>query len=228
MKIGILGAMNEEIAPILASLKEYTGEEYASNTFYQATLNDHNLTIACTKIGKVASALSAALLIERYGCEIVLFSGVAGSLNKNLHIGDMLIATSCVQHDLDITAFGHPAGFVPGINIAPKSDESLNQIARQVASQLNIKLFEGIVASGDQFVCNVNKKVWIKDAFNADAVEMEGASVAQVCDLMKVPFFVLRAISDEAGSGAEFGFDEFLKDSASKSAKFLLEMIKKI
>lgn len=228
MKIGILGAMNEEIAPILASLKEYTGEEYASNTFYQAKLNDHNLTIACTKIGKVASALSAALLIERYGCEIVLFSGVAGSLNKNLHIGDMLIATSCVQHDLDITAFGHPGGFVPGINIAPKSDESLNQIARKVASQLNIKLFEGIVASGDQFVCNVNKKVWIKDAFNADAVEMEGASVAQVCDLMKVPFFVLRAISDEAGSGAEFDFDEFLKDSASKSAKFLLEMIKKI
>ena len=83
MKIGILGAMNEEIAPILASLKEYTGEEYASNTFYKATLNDHNLTIACTKIGKVASALSAALLIERSGCEIVLFSGVAGSLNKN-------------------------------------------------------------------------------------------------------------------------------------------------
>ena len=77
-------------------------------------------------------------------------------------------------------------------------------------------------------MCNVNKKAWIKDVFNADAVEMEGASVAQVCDLMKVPFFVLRAISDEAGSGAEFDFDEFLKDSASKSAKFLLEMIKKI
>lgn len=228
MKIGILGAMNEEIEPILEQLKEYTGEEYASNTFYKAEFGGHDLVVACSKIGKVASTLSATLLIERYGCKIVLFSGVAGSLNKNLHIGDMLIAKSCVQHDLDITAFGHPAGYVPGMNIAPKSDEKLNKIAKSVANELNIRLFEGIIASGDQFICNANKKAWIKDVFNADAVEMEGASVAQVCDLMKVPFFMLRAISDEASCGAEFDFDEFLKDSASKSAKFLLKMIKKI
>ena len=228
MKIAILGAMSEEIEPILAGLKDYTKQDYASNTFYKARLNDHELVIAYSKIGKVASALSATILIERYGCEMLLFSGVAGSLNPKLHIGDMLIATQCAQHDLDITAFGHPAGFVPGIKIAPKSDEKLNAIARGVAKELGISLHEGIIASGDQFICDNSKKEWIKSTFNADAVEMEGASVAQVCDLMGVPYFVLRAISDEASASAQIDFDEFLHSSAKLSAYFLLAMIKKI
>lgn len=228
MKIAILGAMQEEITPILSSLDDYQTIEYAQNKFYFATFKEHELVIAYSKIGKVNSAITASLMIEKFMCDVVLFTGVAGSLNPDLHIGDILYATSTVQHDLDITAFGHPHGFVPGINIFENTDNKLNQIANLVANKRNIQIKSGIIASGDQFICDNDKKSWIKNTFNADAVEMEGASVAQVCSMLGVPFFMLRVISDEANGGAEMDFNQFLEKSSEISANFLLGMIQEL
>ncbi|MBQ7270563.1 MAG: 5'-methylthioadenosine/adenosylhomocysteine nucleosidase [Campylobacter sp.] len=227
MKIAILGAMPEEIEPLLKELNPKK-IEFANNKFYFANFANHELIIAYSKIGKVNSALTATLMIEKFGAEKLLFTGVAGALKNGFKIGDLLYATKVVQHDLDITAFGHPYGFVPESPIFVETDENLNKIAVGVAANLGINLKNGIVASGDQFVCDEERKSWIEQTFDASAVEMEGASVAQVCHALHTPFFMLRAISDEAGSKAEFDFDEFMVKSAEISAKFALKMVENL
>ncbi|MBR8463627.1 5'-methylthioadenosine/adenosylhomocysteine nucleosidase [Campylobacter sp. faydin G-24] len=226
--IAILSAMDEEITPVLERVGAYKTIQYAQNKFYLANYHGKNLVLAYSKIGKVNAALTAAILVEKFRAEKLLFTGVAGALNNNYKIGDLMYATSLVQHDLDITVFKHPFGFVPGIEIFAKSDESLNALAVDIAKKQGLNLNSGIIATGDQFVCDKDKKEWIKHTFNADAVEMEGASVAQVCTQLSIPFFVLRAISDEAGGGAEFDFDEFLQSSAKVSADFMLAMVEKL
>ncbi|WP_170018910.1 5'-methylthioadenosine/adenosylhomocysteine nucleosidase [Campylobacter sp. RM16190] len=226
--IAILGAMPEEITPLLDVLKDYEEIRYANNVFYLAKFKDKELAIAYSKIGKVNAALTATIMIEKFKAQKLLFTGVAGALNENLKIKDMLYAESLVQHDLDITAFGHPHGFVPGTSIFMKSDGNLNVLATKIAKQKGINLKSGIIATGDQFICEQSKKDWIKNTFKADATEMEGASVALVCESLNVPFFILRAISDEAGGGAEFDFDEFLQSSANISADFILSMIEEL
>ena len=216
--------MPEEIEPLLKELNPKK-IEFANNKFYFAEFAGHELIIAYSKIGKVNSALTATLMIEKFGAEKLLFTGVAGALKNGFKIGDLLYATKVVQHDLDITAFGHPYGFVPESPIFVETDANLNAIAAKVASNLGINLKNGIVASGDQFVCDETRKSWIESTFDASAVEMEGASVAQVCHALNVPFFMLRAISDEAGNKAEFDFDEFMVSSAKISAEFVLKMV---
>ena len=232
MKVAILGAMPEEIEPLLSALRErgvsVEAVEHANNKFYAAKLNGHDLVIAYSKIGKVNSALTATIMIERFGARALIFTGVAGALKRGIKIGEILYATSLVQHDLDITAFGHPYGFVPGSKISVQTDAKLNSIAQSVAEQLGITLKSGVIASGDQFVSDEERKSWIERTFDASAVEMEGASVAQVCDALGVPFCVLRAISDEAGHKAEFDFDEFMVKSAQTSANFVLKMIERL
>ena len=227
MKIAILGAMPEEIEPLLKELNPKK-IEFANNKFYFAEFANHELIIAYSKIGKVNSALTATLMIEKFGAEKLIFTGVAGALKDGFKIGDLLYATKVVQHDLDITAFGHPFGFVPESPIFVETDENLNKIAVSVAKELGINLKNGIVASGDQFICDEERKSWIERTFDASAVEMEGASVAQVCYALNTPFFMLRAISDEAGSKAEFDFDEFMVKSAEISAKFALKMVENL
>jgi adenosylhomocysteine/aminodeoxyfutalosine nucleosidase len=229
MKIGIMGAMREEIAPILELVDEIDTEiDYAKNRYYKARYDGVSLIIAYSKIGKVNSALTASTMIEKFEIDILLFSGVAGAINENLHIGDLIIATKLCQHDLDITAFGHPYGYVPESKVFVETNERLNSIARNVAKKLNKKLLSGVIATGDQFIADAKKKEWIKETFQADAIEMEGASVGFVCDSLGVPFFVLRAISDSADMDAGFDFDKFLETSAKESAEFLIEMIKEI
>lgn len=227
MKIGILGAMEEEITPLLEILKDYKEIKYANNSYYLANFGQHELILAYSKIGKVNSTLSAAVMIEKFGAQVLLFTGVAGVL-KSLKIGDLLVATKLCQYDLDITAFGHPLGFVPGNEIFIKTDEKLNELAKQVASELGKKLAFGTIATGDEFICDESKKSKIVQVFDAEACEMEGASVALVCDALKIPCFVLRAMSDEAGEKAEFDFDEFVVNSAKISAEFVLKMCEKL
>ncbi|ASQ30963.1 multifunctional 5'-methylthioadenosine / S-adenosylhomocysteine nucleosidase / 6-amino-6-deoxyfutalosine hydrolase [Campylobacter avium LMG 24591] len=228
MRLAILGAMPEEISPLLDVLKDYEKVEYANNTYYISSYKNHELILAYSKIGKVNSSLSAAVLIEKFKAQKLLFTGVAGAFNPELEIGDLLYATKLVQYDLDITAFGHPLGFVPGNEIFIKTDEALNEIALQSAKDLKVELKSGIIATGDEFICDEKKKARIREIFNADACEMEGASVALVCDALKIPCFILRAISDKAGEKAEFDFDEFVVNSAKISANFILKMCEKI
>jgi len=228
MKIAIMGAMVEEITPLLESLGKHTKTEYAGNVYYEAEYKGLELVIAYSKIGKVFSTLTAATMIEKFGAEKLLFSGVAGGINPSLKIGDLIAATSLCQHDVDITAFGHPDGFIPEGKLFTISDAALLVMAKEVALEMDKSLIEGVIATGDQFVADEKRKNWISDTFKADALEMEGASVAVVCDALDVPFFILRAISDTADMDAGFNFDKFLESSAKESAAFVLKMLDKL
>lgn len=227
-KIAIMGAMREEIEPLLSHMDNIKETHYANNTFYEASYNGRNVVVAYSKIGKVFSSLTAALLIEKFGCKTVLFSGVAGAISSDLKIGDLVIADGLCQHDLDITAFGHPYGFVPEGEVCIPTDAKLRKIAKDVAEEKGINLKEGIIATGDQFVACGDRKEWVAKTFKADALEMEGASVAVVCNALGIPFFILRAISDSADGSADVDFDTFLASSAKVSADFILEMVGRI
>ena len=228
MKIAIMGAMVEEITPLLKYFDEVKINEFAKNKYYEVKYRGIELVIAYSKIGKVFSSLTATTLIEKFKCDILLFSGVAGAINNDLKIGDVIVATKLAQHDLDITAFGHPYGFVPEGAIFIEADKKLIDLAKNVANEQNINLKEAIIATGDQFIANNEKKEWIKKTFSADAIEMEGASVAVVCDALNIPFLIIRAISDAADMDAGFDFDKFLESSAKESAKFLIKLIDKL
>lgn len=227
-KLAIMGAMEEEIEPLLAYFEKVNIVEFANNKYYEVSYNNLDIVIAYSKIGKVFASLTAATMIEKFGCDTLLFSGVAGGINPKLQIGDLIIADKLCQHDLDITAFGHPHGFVPGGKIFVETSKELRELAIKVAHENNLKVIEGIIATGDQFVHSSQRKEFIENTFNADALEMEGASVAVVCDALNIPFFILRAISDTADMDAGFDFDEFLKSSAKKSADYLIKIVKEL
>ncbi|MFA7084479.1 MAG: 5'-methylthioadenosine/adenosylhomocysteine nucleosidase [Arcobacteraceae bacterium] len=227
-KLAIMGAMQEEIEPLLAYFEEVQAVEFANNTFYEVQYNGLDIVIAYSKIGKVFASLTAATMIEKFGCDTLLFSGVAGGINPELKIGDLIIANKLCQHDLDITAFGHPHGYVPGGEVFVETSKELNAVAKEVAVESGLKVIEGIIATGDQFVHSIERKEFIETTFKADALEMEGASVAVVCNALNVPCFILRAISDTADMDAGFDFDEFLKSSAQNSADYLIKIIKKL
>ncbi|PAF42930.1 5'-methylthioadenosine/adenosylhomocysteine nucleosidase [Helicobacter sp. 11S03491-1] len=225
MKIGIIGAMREEITPLLEIFGTYKEIILGDNSFYNIFYKNSEIYIAYSKIGKVHAALTASGMILHFGCEKIIFSGVAGGLRADLKVGDLMIATKLCQHDVDISAFGHPLGFIPESKIYIQSDSKLNDIARLVAKKHDTPLKEGIIASGDQFIASAEKKRWLIETFGADGVEMEGAGVAVVCDLLKVPFCIFRSISDSADGEADVSFDEFLDSSARVSANFVKNMV---
>ncbi len=227
-KIAIMGAMPEEIEPIVSNLDNVEQTVYGANTYYEGSYNGQKVVVAYSKIGKVFATLTATMLIEKFGCDTLLFSGVAGAISDELNIGDLIIADGLCQHDLDITAFGHPFGYVPEGEVCIATDVALRKIAKGVAKSKGLILKEGVIATGDQFVANPERKDWIGSTFKADALEMEGASVAVVCSALEVPFFILRAISDSADMDASFNFDEFLESSAKISADFILSMVEVI
>ncbi|EIF50824.1 5'-methylthioadenosine/adenosylhomocysteine nucleosidase [Sulfurovum sp. AR] len=224
-KIAIMGAMPEEIEPIIDKLDNVGTTVYGNNKYYEGSYHGQEVVVAYSKIGKVFATLTATTLIEKFGCDMLLFSGVAGAISNELSIGDLIIADGLCQHDLDITAFGHPFGYVPEGEVCIPTDVGLRNIAKDIAKSKGLTLKEGVIATGDQFVANEERKNWIGTTFKADALEMEGASVAVVCNALNVPFFILRAISDSADMDASFNFDEFLESSAKISADFILSMV---
>lgn len=224
-KIGIMGAMVEEIEPLLQFYREYEIIEFASNKFYIVTLGENQLVIAYSKIGKVFASLTVSTMILHFGCEKILFSGVAGGISPQMKVGDLIVADKLCQHDLDITAFGHPYGYVPEGAVFIESDIDLLKISQEVAKNLALSLKIGTIATGDQFVASLQRKEFVEKTFQADALEMEGASVAVVCHALNIPFLILRSISDAADMDASFDFDEFLKSSANISANFLIAII---
>lgn len=228
MKLAIMGAMPEEIEPLLEFFGQYETITYANNKYYVVNYKNNEIVIAYSKIGKVNSTITASTMIQKFGCQKLLFSGVAGAVSSELKVGDLVVATKLAQHDLDITAFGHPYGFVPEGAVFEEADKSLIEVAKSVAKEKNIALKEGIIVTGDQFVCENERKDWIAKTFDAAALEMEGASVAVTCNALGVPFFILRAISDAADMDASFSFDEFLETSAKISADFVISMTNKI
>jgi len=228
MKIAIMGAMPEEVAPILERLDDVEEVNYAKNKYYKAKYKDIEVVVAYSKIGKVFSTLTAATMLQMFACDLLLFTGVAGAVNPELKIGDLVVASKLAQHDLDITIFGHPHGYVPEGSVYVEADRDLIGLSKIVASEMSVSVKEGIIATGDQFIASQERKNFIAKTFKADALEMEGASVAVVCDALGIPFFILRSISDSADIDAGFNFEEFVESSAKVSAEFLMKMVERL
>jgi adenosylhomocysteine/aminodeoxyfutalosine nucleosidase len=226
-KIAILGAMEIEIKPLLEKLPKYETVEYVNNKYYIAEYQGHQLIIAYSKIGKVFSSLTATIMIEHFGAEVLLFTGVAGGL-QDLKVGDMIAAIATVQHDVDITAFGYPYGKIPMSEVQIETSKDLLDKAQLVAKELGLNLNTGIIATGDQFVHSTERKEFIIKEFAAKAIEMEGGSVNLVCNELNVPSLILRSISDTADGDAPENFDRFAKMAAQRSADFVISLLDKI
>lgn len=234
MKYGIICAMPEEIDLLKKDIKTMSAEVIGNREFIEGSLYDSDVVLVMSRIGKVAATISATILIERFKVDAIIFSGTAGGISPELSVGDVVISDYCVQHDFD--AKMDVSFNIPLINISYfKADEPLTEMAIDAVSnyidnkykvdipekyldQFNIKapkLVVGTIASGDQFICENDKKAWLLDNVdNLKCVEMEGAAVAQVCHEFSVPFTVIRVISDSADEGSTVDFNLFVREAA--------------
>ena len=223
--IGIIGAMDIEIEHINAILEEKEELTVSGALYTKGKLWGKDVVTAVCGIGKVFAAMCAQTMIIKFGADKVINTGVAGGLTDKTDILDTVVATALVQHDMDTTYFGDPLGMISGINVVEfECDKTL---ADKITENVEGNCIHGIVASGDCFVADNDKKQDISKTFNAIACEMEGASIAQVCYVNKVPFCVLRTISDGA-NGEEMSYEKFRVIAAEKAAKVIINTIKNI
>ena len=215
MRIGIIGAMESEVANLITRMEDVTYREKAGRRFAVGTLSGKEAVVVQSGIGKVAAAITAQILVDDFGVDALLNTGMAGGLDSRLAVKDLVIATAALQHDFDITAFGHARGFMYGEDDTKPTlfvaDEALREKARAAAEAVlpaGSKAIDGVIASGDIFVDDGALKAAIRDSFSAAATEMEGAAIAQTAAANGIPFVILRTISDLAEGGAKVSFDE--------------------
>ncbi len=206
-KIGIIGAMEVEVAHLKGSLDQATSRVIAGMEFIEGTLSGMPVVVVFCSVGKVNAGICVQILVDCFTITHVINTGVAGSLDAAIDIGDLVVSTDAVYHDMDVCNLGYKPGQVPGFqNVAFAANEHLRNVVKQAAVQAvsDVRVFDGRIASGDQFVRTNNEKHRIASTFAARCCEMEGAAIAHACFLNNVPFVIVRAISDKAdGSNAE-------------------------
>ena len=223
-KYGIIAAMKEEMQEIKKIMQEIEEIKIKELIFFRGKINNNNVILVEAGIGKVNAARVTQLMIDKFEIEKIINVGSAGSANNELKIGDIVIGKRLVQHDFDITAFGHPKGFITNIGQYVESDSELISKMEQTIlklSQNEFKIKIGTIASGDIFCTEPKMKEKIRTKFNADAIEMEGAAIAQVCKLNEIPFIVIRSISDNPDGKDEITFDQFLEKASKRCAEII-------
>ena len=223
--IGIIGAMDSELSLLLASMQRQRREELYGITFHTGILYDRQIVLVKAGIGKVNAARCTQLMIDRYHPAAIINTGIAGGLAPMLQVGDIVVADGLVQHDFDVTAFGHVKGYlctgeddrVPTVfHTDRRISDALAKTAQVVICKE--KVHTGLIATGDQFISGRDSRAAIYETFHALAAEMEGGAVAQAAALSGVPFAVIRAISDLADGTAAGSYDVFEKQAANNSA----------
>lgn len=224
---GIIGAMHIEVETIKALMENKESEKIGGVEFVSGTLHGKEVVIAVCGIGKVAAAMCTQAMILRYSPDRIINTGVGGSLSTKLAIGDIAVAESLVQHDMDTSPLGDPVGLISGLNIIniPADEKVAETLVKGVETLENIKAVKGVIASGDQFIADAGKKDFIVGNFSAIACEMEGAAIGQVCYTNGVPFAVVRAISDSADEEAHMSYAQFLPAAAANAAKMIEFMV---
>ena len=228
MKIGIIGAMVEEVSELKASLQDAKVTKIARMEFCEGSFGNTDVVVVQSGIGKVNAAACAQILINHFGVTHVMNTGVAGSLNAKIDIGDIVVSTDAMYHDVDATIFGYAKGEVPQVGTASfVADEMLRKAAVEAVKEAapDIHVFEGRVVSGDQFISSREVKNNIRDTFQGDCTEMEGAAIAQVAYINEVPFVIIRAISDKADDSGQEAYDVFEKKAAMHCAHVVEYMI---
>lgn len=219
--IGIISAMEEELLEIKKLMKNITTKNIYEKTFYVGNIEEKDVVLVRSSVGKVNSARVCQMLIDNFGVELVINVGTAGSIDNSLNIGNVVVATELVQHDFDVTPFGRKLGEIENIGESIKVDDKLLNLFD------NIDVRKGIIATGDKFVVDIEEKNNVRNFFGAICIEMEGASIAQVCFLNKVPVLVIRSITDKLDGSSKVEFEEFLESSSKNAANILNEILKK-
>lgn len=224
--IGIIGAMDIEIEGLKELLTSVKTVERGGIEFITGEMGLQKVVIAKSGVGKVFAAICAQTMINDFSPDFIVNTGVAGTLNDDVGILDVVIAKRAVLHDMDISSIGDPVGLIPGFDdVFMYCDAEIAERLSRAATSLGIHNVIGTVASGDQFIAYSKKKEWIKKTFGADACEMEGAAIGQVCLFRKVPFCILRTISDGGNEGAILDYPKFSKIAADQSVRILKTFI---
>ena len=223
--IGIIGAMDIEVDALISSMSSTEEKVISSVRFVKGKLFDKDVVIAKCGIGKVFAAICAQTMVLEYNPSVIINTGVAGSLEKGFEVLDVAVAKSVVQHDMDTSAIGDPKGLISGINVIYiDTCKDVSEALKKAAQSANCNVKEGVIASGDKFMADLEEKDNINKEFGAIACEMEGASIGQVCYVNKVPFGILRTISD--GDGAEMDYMTFAPKAAMQATEIVKEFIK--
>ena len=231
MRIGIIGAMDEEVAVLKEEMRISAVTEYASMQFYQGELCGKDVVIVRSGIGKVNAAICAQILADKFDVKVLINTGIAGSLDAAIDIGDMVISTDLVEHDMDATIFGDPLGQVPRMDTFsfPADPELVKKaVAANEEANPDIKTFTGRIVSGDQFVSSSEVKEKIVSNFGAKCTEMEGAAIAHAAYLNHISCVIIRAISDKADNSATMDYPTFEKKAIEHSVKLVRNLLPRI
>lgn len=220
--IGIIAAMDVEMKSLRSYMENTETEVISGIRFVRGTLEGKDVVTAVCGIGKVFAALCAQTMILHYQPQCIINTGVAGTLTDALTIGSIAVSSAVVQHDMDTSPLGDPVGLISGINkVELPADRLLTGQLSACAKVMGIKTATGVIASGDQFVASAERKAFIVEHFKAIACEMEGAAVGQVCYVNKIPFCVLRAISDSADGSSHMDYPTFVQMAAEQSVALM-------
>ncbi len=219
--IGIIVAEEKELLEVKKIINNLREKYIYEKKFYIGSIEEKEVVLVKSNVGKVNSARVTQILIDNFDIELVINVGTAGSVDNSLEIGDVVVATELVQYDFDVTPFGRKLGEIENIGESIKVDEKFLKLFD------NINVRKGIIASGDKFIVNREDKDNIRNIFKALAIEMEGASIAQVCFLDKIPFLVIRSITDKLDGSSKIDFEKFLESSSKNAANILKEILKK-
>lgn len=229
--IGIIGAMEIEVTTLKERMELEEIIRIASMDFYRGTYHNKNVVIVRSGIGKVNAAICTQILAGHFHVTTVINTGVAGSLQSSIDIGDIVISSDAMQYDMDVTELGYPLGTIPQMETSDfKADPTLIKIAQDACTKVNpdIHTHVGRIVSGDAFISDNARKEFLKETFSGLCTEMEGAAIAQAAWLNNIPFVILRAISDKADGSAQMDYPEFEAKAAQHSISLVDEMIKNL
>ena len=210
--LGIIGAMAQEVRQLKEAMEQPRIETVAGMEFYRGTIGGKEAVVVQSGIGKVSAGICAQILVDRFGVDGIINTGIAGSLKAEINIGDLVMSTDALQHDVDAVNFGYEPGQIPQLPVkAFPTDDRLRKLAMELCARVNpdIRAHEGRVLTGDQFISDKAKKQWLTSTFGGACTEMEGAAIAQAAYLNQVPVLIIRAISDKADDSASMEYGAF-------------------
>lgn len=230
MKIGIIGAMDQEVKILKEKMEAPMSWERAGVLFVSGTLGKHDVIVVRSGIGKVAASVTTSLLIQQYGVNMVINTGSAGGIGEGLQVGDVVFSEKLAYFDVDVTGFGYEYGQLPaGMPLYFEASKYIINEMKKAAEKTGQQVRRGLIVTGDSFVNSPEKIAEIKSHFpEALACEMEGAAIAQTARQFNIPFLVVRAISDTADHQATMSFDEFIDEAGKRSAEMVIEFLNTI
>ena len=230
MKIAIIGAMEEEVEILRNKMEDVQQETIAGCEFNVGKLHGTDVVLLKSGIGKVNAAMSTAILLEKYTPDVVINTGSAGGFSPELKVGDVVISTDVVHHDVDVTIFGYAYGQVPQLPPTFKADEKLIAVAEEAAKKIEkVQVVKGLIATGDSFMNDSKRVEFVRGKFpELQASEMEAAAIAQVAYQFGVPFIIIRALSDIAGKESNISFEAFLETAAIHSSQLVENIVQQL